>query len=205
MVVSVHWMAGLCINGTFYSDIMFATSKAKSTHGNKSCQVLFISDKGFVAVYPMKTGASLKFQSISLPICTHLRLKDQIGTTLRLLEKSSQWANWAELYIGLLREVVRKVMCVSNAPIVLWDYCIQRGVKIHNVTPLLLQPLEPKMISQTSVTLIGFSHITCHNYRTFEETSLEWWTDIIQLTSLPTTFSVTELLVKRKRPPFPLQ
>ena len=77
-------MAGLCINGTFYFDTMFATIKAKSTHGNKCCQVLFISDKGFIAVYPMKTGASLKFQSI----CTHLRLKDQVGTTLRLLEKS---------------------------------------------------------------------------------------------------------------------
>jgi hypothetical protein len=33
---------------------MFATADAKSTRGNKCCQV-FISDKGFVAVYPMET------------------------------------------------------------------------------------------------------------------------------------------------------
>jgi hypothetical protein len=42
------------IISTFYTDIMFATDKAKSTRGNKCCQ-LFVSDKGFVAVYPMET------------------------------------------------------------------------------------------------------------------------------------------------------
>ena len=42
------------INSTFYTDTLFATDKAKSTRGNKCCQ-LFVSDKGFVAVYPMET------------------------------------------------------------------------------------------------------------------------------------------------------
>ena len=63
------------------------------------------------------------------------RFCDQIGTTLRLLEKSTQWENRAELYIGLLKEAVRKDLRASDAPMVLWDYCIQRRALIHNVTP----------------------------------------------------------------------
>ncbi len=37
---------------TFFSDTLFATKKAKSLQGN-TCAQLFVSDKGFVAVYPM--------------------------------------------------------------------------------------------------------------------------------------------------------
>jgi hypothetical protein len=48
------------INSTFYTDTMFATSKTKSTRGIKCCQV-FLSDKGFVAVYPrMKTPSQFE-------------------------------------------------------------------------------------------------------------------------------------------------
>ena len=39
------------INSIFYTDTMFATKDAKSTRGNKCCQV-FESDKGFVVMYP---------------------------------------------------------------------------------------------------------------------------------------------------------
>jgi hypothetical protein len=34
----------------------------------------------------------------------------QIGTTLKVLEAQTQWANWAELYIGLIEEATRKDM-----------------------------------------------------------------------------------------------
>ena len=47
------------INSTFYTDTMFATDKAKSTRGNKCCQ-LFVSDKGFVAVYPMESASQFE-------------------------------------------------------------------------------------------------------------------------------------------------
>ena len=40
-------------NSTFYIDTIFVTDKAKSTRGNKCCQ-LFVSDKSFVAVHPME-------------------------------------------------------------------------------------------------------------------------------------------------------
>jgi len=50
----------------------------------------------------------------------------EIGTTLRHLEDHTQWANLAELYIGLTKESVRKDMRESDSPIVLWNYCAKR-------------------------------------------------------------------------------
>ena len=41
------------ITSTFFTDTMFAQPGAKSTRGN-SCYQVFVSDKGFVALYPMK-------------------------------------------------------------------------------------------------------------------------------------------------------
>ena len=37
--------------------------------------------------------------------------------TLRILEESTQWANRAELYIGLFKESIRKDLSKSNSPI----------------------------------------------------------------------------------------
>ena len=42
------------LQSVFFTDTMFATPKAKSTRGYTCCQV-FVSDKIFVAVYPMKS------------------------------------------------------------------------------------------------------------------------------------------------------
>jgi len=63
------------------------------------------------------------------------RFCDQVGTTLRILEKGTPWANRAELYIGLLKEAVRKDMRESNSPMVLWDYAIEQRAAIHNLVP----------------------------------------------------------------------
>ena len=38
----------------------------------------------------------------------------KIGTTLRIIEEGTPWANKAELYIGLLKEEVRKDMKQAN-------------------------------------------------------------------------------------------
>jgi hypothetical protein len=57
-----------------------------------------------------------------------------IGTTLRLLEEGTPWANKAELYIGLIKEAVRKDMKESNCPLAFWDYCVERQARIHNLT-----------------------------------------------------------------------
>ena len=58
----------------------------------------------------------------------------KIGMTLRVLEANTQWANRAELYIGLLKEAIRKDMREMNSPLALWDYCLECCVLIFQVT-----------------------------------------------------------------------
>ena len=48
---------------------------------------------------------------------------NDIGTTLRALEEGTPWSNKAELYIGLIKEAVRKDMCESNSPLFLGLLC----------------------------------------------------------------------------------
>ena len=140
------------IESTFYTDTMFATPAAKSPRQNTCCQV-FVSDKGFVAVYPMKsqeeftTALHWFCKQVGVPSSlvadghrsqtssSVKRFCHQVGTTLRVLETGSPWANRAELYIGLLKEAVRKDMRESNSPMVLWDYAIERRARIHNAIP----------------------------------------------------------------------
>ena len=45
-----------------------------------------------------------------------------IGSTLRVLEKETCWANKAELYIGIMKETVQKNMGTSSCPPSFWDY-----------------------------------------------------------------------------------
>ena len=54
----------------------------------------------------------------------------QIGTTLKVLEAETQWANHAELYIGLVKEAVHKDMQMTGSPLVLGDYCMERRALI---------------------------------------------------------------------------
>jgi hypothetical protein len=58
----------------------------------------------------------------------------EIGTSLRVLEEGTPWANKAELHIGLINEAVRKDMKESNCPLILWDYCTERRACINNLT-----------------------------------------------------------------------
>ena len=41
---------------------------------------------------------------------------NDIGTTLRSLEEGTPWSNKAELYIGLIKEAVKKDMHELNSP-----------------------------------------------------------------------------------------
>jgi hypothetical protein len=136
----------------FFMDTFFATSKAgKSTRGNACCQ-LFVTDKGFVYVVPMKkesevlqavkqfakaVGAPEAIISDAAGAQKSNDLRQfchEIGTTLRVLEENTPWANKAELYIGLLKEAVRKDMKESDCPLALWDYCVERRARINNLT-----------------------------------------------------------------------
>jgi hypothetical protein len=54
------------------------------------------------------------------------RFCQEIGTTLRILEERTPWANKAELYIGLIKEAVRKDVKDSSCPLAFWNYCVER-------------------------------------------------------------------------------
>ena len=136
----------------FFMDTFFATRKAgTSSRGNQCCQ-LFVTDNGFIYVVPMERESDVlkavnQFaKEIGAPdalICDAAKAQtskamkqfcNEIGTTLRALEEGTPWANKAELYIGLLKEAVRKDMKSSNCPIAFWDYCIERRARINNLT-----------------------------------------------------------------------
>ena len=124
---------------------------AKSSRGNK-CAQLFVSDKGFVAIYPMKkqsdyflalkqfakdVGAPGVLVCDPHPAQTKQEVREfctQIGTTLKVPEAETQWANHAELYIGLIKEAVQKDMRMMSSPLILRDYCIERRALIFQIT-----------------------------------------------------------------------
>ena len=58
------------IKSYFFTDTMFVTDKVKSRRGNKMLQV-FVSDKGFIAIYPMKIKSHFKDISIDMK-CNHI-------------------------------------------------------------------------------------------------------------------------------------
>ena len=148
------------INEHFFMDTFFATKKAgKSSRGN-NCMQLFVTDKGYVYVVAMKSKGDVPLalkvfaKEIGAPdaiICdaageqTSHELKrfcQQMGTTLRVLEEGTPWANRAELYIGLIKEAVRKDMKDSDCPLAFWDYCAERRARINNLTARNLFQLD---------------------------------------------------------------
>ena len=121
---------------------------------------LFVTDKGFVHVIPMRKKSEVPLalkmfaKEIGAPdaiICDadceqiSQQVRDfchKIGTSLRVLEEGTPWANRAELYIGLVKEAVHKDLKESDSPIVFWDYCAERHARINNLTARNLFQLE---------------------------------------------------------------
>ena len=147
------------INSIFFTDTFFVTSAGKSTRGN-TCAQLFVSDKGYVALYPMKSKS--EFPSSLKQFCKEIGVPDtlvcdpsgeqssnkvrnfchQVGLTLRFIEEATQWANRAELYVGQFKESIRQDLRKTNSPMCLWDYCGERRMRIHNVIPKSLFQLN---------------------------------------------------------------
>ena len=105
---------------------------------------LFMSDKGFVKVYGMKSekefinafklfckevGAPKAFivdraqAQTSKKVCKFL---GKVGTTLCVLEGETQHADRPELYTSLMKSAVGKGMREANSPIRLWCYACER-------------------------------------------------------------------------------
>ena len=140
------------INQYFFMDTFFATSAGGTSSRGHTCCQLFVTDKGFVHVVPMRKKSEVlqalkEFaKEVGAPeaiICdaskeqTSLSLRkfcNDMGTTLRILEEGTQWANKAELYIGLIKEAVHKDMKDSDCPLRLWDYCVECRARINNLT-----------------------------------------------------------------------
>ena len=147
------------LRSKFFTDTMFATKKARSLRGNTCCQV-FVSDCDFLSLYPMQQESeyplALKLfaKEVGAPdvlVCDCSKTQNQrqvkllctqMGTTLKTLEAESQWANRAELTIGILKEAVRKDLRETGSPIVLWDYCMERRALISQATSKKLFQLQ---------------------------------------------------------------
>ena len=113
---------------------------------------LFVSDKGFVKVYGMRSqsqfidAVKLFCKEVGAPraviVDSHRSEKSRevrkfltsVGTMLRVLEGSSQHQDRAELYIGLMKRSVGKDMQESNSPISLWCYTCKRRAAIMTLT-----------------------------------------------------------------------
>jgi len=135
----------------FYTDTFVISKEAKSTRGHTYMQFL-VSDKGFVKVYPMTAvqefPKALKLFAKDLgapgilvadphPVQKSNEVRDfcnKIGTILRLIEQSTQFANRAELYVGLLKEATCKDIRETHSPLVLWDYCAEQRASIFTLT-----------------------------------------------------------------------
>ena len=107
-------------NTHFFTDTFFVAKKAKSTKGN-TCMQLFLSDKGFVIVVPIKSKSefpeALNLFAKEVRVPTQLimdptgeqssnrskKLAHDMGLDMRYLEESTQWANLTENYIGILK------------------------------------------------------------------------------------------------------
>ena len=130
---------------------LFSTNTAgKYSRGNTCCK-LFVTDKGFVYVVPMcsKTevlqavkkfakeirapdtiildAAGEQTSKALMKYCSH------IDTTLRYLEEGPPWANKSKLFIGLIKEAVRKDMRESDFPLAFWGYCVEHWARIFNL------------------------------------------------------------------------
>ncbi len=147
------------IKSFFFMDTVFVMSAAKSSQGN-ICTQLFVSDRGFIAFYPMKWQQEVHLavkqfaNEVGAPevhVCDPhpSQIKQevrefctQIEMILKVLKAETQRANRAKLYIGFMKEATRKDMHSSGSPLVLWDYCIEQRALIFQITAKKLFQLD---------------------------------------------------------------
>ena len=139
------------MNTSLWTPSLQPRKSGKSSHGHTCCQ-LFMTDKCFVYVVPMRQNhevlwamkqfakeigaldafvADMSGDQMSKEVKAFC---NDIGPTLRALEEGTPWSNKAELYIGLKKEAIRKDMRDANSPMLFWNYCLERRAQIHNLT-----------------------------------------------------------------------
>ena len=138
------------ISSLFYNDIFF--SKQVISKREFSMMQLFVSNKGFVKVYGMKSEKeyinALKrlCKEVGAPkafIVDSARTKksnkvrqflNKVGTTFCVLEGQTQYADRSELYIVLMKSCVGKDMRESKSPMQLWCFACERIASVMTHT-----------------------------------------------------------------------
>ena len=138
------------INTHFFTDTFQAKMKCTSLRGYQYCQ-LFVSDKGFIFVVFMRKKSEFPLalkafaKEIGVPSSLIMdpsgeqtsnvvkKFAQECSMKLKLLEESTQWADLAERYIGMLKSAVMNEMFKQDCPMILWDYCVEWRVRVHNV------------------------------------------------------------------------
>ena len=168
-------------------DTFFATKKGgTSSRGNTCCQ-LFVTDKGFIYVVPMKcksevvsaikqfakeVGApdaivsDMAKEQVSQHVCNFC---NTIGTMLHALEEGTPWSNKAELYIKLMKEAIRKDMREANCPLCFGIIALNAecgSITLHPLATLKFMEAIPtwkllvsRGISPTYVNSIGMTGV----------------------------------------------
>ena len=80
---------------------------------------------------------------VSLVMDVHMAQKNnktnifchKVWMTLHIFEAGTLWANCAELYTGFFKEDVHRELCMTDVPMVLWDYFMECWARIHNTVP----------------------------------------------------------------------
>ena len=62
------------------------------------------------------------------------KITKEMGCKLKFLERKTQWANLAKLYIGLMKKAVLRDMKEKYSPLIFWEYCAKRRAAINNLT-----------------------------------------------------------------------
>ena len=131
------------INQYFFMDTFLAMKKGGTSSRVNTCCQLFVMDKGFIYVVPMKRKSEVLLaikqfaKEVSAPdaIVSDMAREqvsqdvqhfcNTIGTMLQALEEGMPWSNKAELYIKLMKEAICKDMKEANCPLCFWDYCLE--------------------------------------------------------------------------------
>ena len=147
------------INSVFFTDTILAQT-TPPTQGKKYA-LLYVSEKRFVMIYPMKSQSEFNYtlhwfcKEIGVPFSLvmdgHMDQNKnntkkhfhQVRRTLRILEAGTPWDNCAEIYIRIFKEAVHRDLHMTDVPMVLQYYCMDRRDRIHNAVPRpLLQNQE---------------------------------------------------------------
>ena len=118
-----------------------------------------------------------------------MKFCNDIGTTLRALKEGTPWSNKAELYIGLIKEIVRKDM-VNRILHCVYGITVFRGepglttlqLRMHSsfMDPLPTQlPLVMKATFQICVSMDGMNGVTSGIKLQHSPTTRKYWEEYL--------------------------